>query len=342
MTKTNYAKKPKIFSFKISSDLKDLLISAIIFMIMLIIILNPKLFSNGTINGIKLFFFSVFPGLFPFMFLTKALTSLGVVFKISKKLTPVSQKLFGASGVSLYAFFMSILSGYPIGAQIIGDLYTRGTITKKEAHKMTLFCTTSGPIFVIGAVGVGMLSSFKLGVILYISHILSSFLLGVIFNLFTKKETLKTLEPTTTKIKETNIFSKSLSETINSILIVGGYITIFYLLSELLTTLKVFSSLSNTLLPIMSFVGFSKIETQGILYGVVEITRGAKELSSVFTIKLLPIISGLISLSGISIIMQSLSFLKETKIKMHTFVLGKIVHSIISIFLCQLLIIIAI
>ena len=41
---------------------------------MLLIISNPKLFSNATISGLKLFYGSVLPGLFPFMFLTKLLT----------------------------------------------------------------------------------------------------------------------------------------------------------------------------------------------------------------------------------------------------------------------------
>lgn len=342
MTKTNYAKNKIFFTFKFPSDIKDLCLSVMVFAIMLVIICNPRLFSSGTINGVKLFFFSVFPGLFPFMFLTKVLTRLGFVFKVSKKLDPLSRKIFGTGGVSFYAFFMSILSGYPIGAQIIGDLYSKNMISQKEAHKMTLFCTTSGPIFVIGAIGVGMLSSFKFGVIIYLSHIISSFLLGVIFNVFSRNDNLKEIIDIYKPSHESGVFSKCLSETINSILIVGGYITIFYLLSELLITLGVFSAVTEVLSPLTSRIGFSRVETQGILFGLVEITRGAKELSGVFSIKLLPIISGLVSLSGISIIMQSMAFLKETKIKMHNFVFGKIVHSIFSVFLCQLLVIIAI
>ena len=340
MTKTNYAKNKIFFSFKISNTFKDLCLSMLVFGVMLVIIFNPSLFSSGTIDGVKLFFFSVFPGLFPFMFLTKILTNIGFALKVSKKFEPVSRKIFGTCGVSFYAFFMSILSGYPIGAQIIGDLYSKNLITKNEARKMTLFCTTSGPVFVIGAVGVGMLHSFKLGAIIYISHIVSSFLIGVGFNFISKKDSEIASSFCYNKPHENNIFSKCLSESINSILLVGGYITIFYLLSELLITLGIFDALTNLLFPIASKLGFSKIEAQGILFGIVEITRGAKQLSNVFVIKLLPIISGLVSLSGISIIMQSMAFLKETKIKMHNFIFGKIVHSILSCFLCQILVII--
>lgn len=340
MTKTFYAKNKIFFSFKVNDSFKDFLLSLLILMIMAIIIFNPKFFSSGTISGLKLFFFSVFPGLFPFMFLTKLLTNVGFVFKVSNRLSPVSKRFFGTSGLGFYAFFMSILSGYPIGAQIIGDLYSKNLISQKEAEKMSLFCTTSGPIFVIGAVGSAMLGEFKLGVIIYVSHILSSLLLGLVSNLSTKTEPVLTPQITTQK-KESGLFSKCLNETINSILIVGGYITIFYLISELLCTLNVFSFATQLLAPLMSKLGLSASETQGILYGIVEITRGCKELSNEFSLKIVPIISGLISFSGISIIMQSLAFLKETKIKMHTFVFGKVVHSILSILVCQLLVIFA-
>ena len=58
---------------------------------------------------------------------------------------------------------MSILSGYPIGAKIIHDLYSKDLITEEDAKRMSIFSTTSGPIFIIGAIGVGMLKNYKLG-----------------------------------------------------------------------------------------------------------------------------------------------------------------------------------
>lgn len=339
MTKTNYLKNQKFFIFTIKHNFPNLLFSASIFFIMILIISKPALFSKSTISGLNLFFYSVLPGLFPFMFLTKMLTEIGTVFKISKRFSPLSQKIFGTPGVSLYCFFMSILSGYPIGAKIIYDLYSKNMITEEDAKRMSIFCTTSGPIFVVGAVGVGMLHSFKLGMIIYISHILSSLLCGIVYNLIFKNKTLsqtKIIFASNTQSK--NIFSACLSETVNSLFLVGGYITIFYLISEVLVLLNVFDFLSIIISPIFSKFGMTPQEIKGILYGIVEVTRGTKELSNSINPNILAICA-LISFSGISIIMQSLAFLKSAKIKTHSFVISKCVQFILSIFICKLIII---
>lgn len=336
MTKTISLKKQKFFIFNLNGNFLNLTFSAIVFFVMLLIISNPSVFSTATINGLKLFFFSVLPGLFPFMFLTKLLTELGTVFKISKRFSGVSQKLFGTPGVSLYCFFMSILSGYPIGAKIIHDLYSKDLITEEDAKRMSIFCTTSGPIFIIGAIGVGMLKNYKLGLILYISHILSSIILGISYNLIFKNKTQhQTRIIFQTNKKNENIFTACLIETINSLFLVGGYITIFYLISEAFGILKIFEVIPILLSKIFPFV--SSETFNGILFGTLEVTRGAKELSNL-TPPNIPIICGLISFSGISIIMQSLSFLKTAKIKAHSFILSKCVLTILSIIICKLII----
>ena len=150
MRKTKSCKHSKIFS---RDNISDLVFTLIIFVIMIIILSNPQRFTKGTISGLKLFFYSVLPGLFPFMLLTKLLTELGFLFKITTRFNNFTNKLFGTPGVSLYVFLMSIISGYPIGAKIISDLHSKNLITDNDAKKMAIFCTTSGPIFVVGTVG---------------------------------------------------------------------------------------------------------------------------------------------------------------------------------------------
>ena len=334
MTKTKTLKNQNFFIFSIKRNFSGLLFSAIIFFMMILIIISPETFSKSTISGIKLFFYSVLPGLFPFMFLTKLLTELGVVFKITKRLSPVSEKLFGTPGVSIYCFLMSILSGYPIGAKIISDLYNKHLITEEDAKRMSLFCTTSGPVFVIGAVGVGMLSSFKLGLIIYISHILASLILGIVYNLIYKRKNQKQISIVLESKKQENMIASALSETINSLFMVAGFITIFYLLTEVLSVLNIIELISNVLEKILPFTGISKQEFSGILYGLTEVTHGAKDLSA-FGASCAPVICGLISFSGISIIMQSITFLKQAKIKTHTFIIFKCVLMILSFILCK-------
>ena len=337
MRTTNLSAKTKLFFNK--KNLQDTIFSVIVLAIMIIIITNPQLFTSGTISGLKLFFYSVLPGLFPFMFLTKLLTELGIIFKLTQKLDPISRKLFGTPGVSLYAFIMSILSGYPIGAKIIEDLYSKNLINEIDAKKMSVFCTTSGPIFVIGTVGSIMFKNLKIGVILYLSHVISSFVMGILYNILSKKESVKTSNKYHfhTDLKS-NILSTCISQTINALFVVGAYITIFYLLSELFIYLNIFSVFINIFSCIAKPFGVTQSQIKGVIFGIIEVTRGAKELSLIPASNLsISLCSAILSFSGISIILQSMAFLQKAKIKAHNFVFTKCVHSIFSFSLCFLI-----
>ena len=339
MIKTNLSFKRKKINNKFFIDLACTLT---ILIIMLIIITNPKQFTSGTISGLKLFFNAVLPGLFPFMLLTKLLTEIGFLFKITTKFDKFSYKLFGTPGVSIYAFLMSILSGYPIGAKIISELYEKNLITENEAKKISIFCTTSGPIFVIGAVGIGMFKSMKIGLLLYFSHIISAIALGIIFNIFAKKSTPNKPSNITKKLllnQNENIMFVAITNTVNSLFVVAAYITMFYLFTELLNTLKIIPFAINTLSPIFSKINISKNTLTGIVYGIFEVTRGALQLSLNITPTSISFCCGIISFSGISIIMQSMSFLKNCKIKTHTFLLTKCVHFVLSCLICLIFII---
>ncbi len=338
-TKSNHFSKT--FS-KNNSAFSEMIFSILIFLIMILIISNPSKYSKGTIEGINLFITAVMPGLFPFMLLTKLLTELGFVFKITKKCDKFSQKLFGTPGISLFAFFMSIISGYPIGAKIISELYQKGLISVSDAKKMSIFCTTSGPIFIIGAVGSGLFGEYKIGVILYLSHILSSIIIGIIFNLFSKKQPNDTSlkhQMQIDIIKKENIFASCVIETINSIFIVGAYITIFYLIGEILDTFKVMQAISEFLFLVTKPFKTTFLECQSFTYGLLEVTRGCKSLAHCGTKLSIALCCGIISFSGLSIIMQSMAFLKTAKIKMHSFIFAKLVHMIVSIFICFLMLV---
>lgn len=344
-TKINTSLKKRTNIFWNKSLFIDSFLTIVIIFIMLIIVKSPKRYSEGTISGLKLFFNSVLPGLFPFMLLTKLLTELGIAFKVSSKLGKISNKVFGTPGVSFFAFFMSIISGYPIGAKIISDLYEKHLISSSDAKKMSVFCTTSGPIFIIGAVGTIMLNSYKAGIVLYLSHIFSSIFLGFFYNLLTRKktstQTITTNRTFLTNQKQDNLLTYCLTQTINNLFVVGAYITTFFLITELLENIGVISSLTFCINKILAILHLPNTYTKGVLFGLLEITRGAKELSLISSNASLVLISGLLSFSGLSIIFQSMAFLKTTQIKMHEFVFFKFMHMLLSMIFCYIILIIA-
>lgn len=307
------------------------LLSLIVIFIIAVIISNPNKYGGSITQGLSLFFVAVLPGLLPFAFLTRILTSLGAVKKISYHLSPITRFLFNTPGISSYVFLISILSGYPIGAKLISDLYLSNSITQNEAKKMISFCTTSGPIFIIGSVGSIMFGSVKIGLLLYFSHIISSVMCGIILS--GKRTKLKDNKiPTRLEIPD-NLLSSSISNTIESILLVGAYISIFFLFADILTDIGIFSGISKLINSFFEILGLENI-ADGIIGGLFEVTRGCKLLGTTKTIFSVCCCCFIISLGGLSITLQSMSFLSKCKIKAHYFIFVKCVHAILSFIVC--------
>ena len=55
-----------------------------------------------------------------------------------------------------FALAMGITSGYPVGAKVAKDLYNNKLCTKIEAERLLSFTNSSGPLFIIGTVGISM------------------------------------------------------------------------------------------------------------------------------------------------------------------------------------------
>ena len=174
---------------------KDVFLKALFSILILFfifnIVLNPSKYIAEGLNGLSAWTFSVLPSVLPFIFFTKALSALGQVEKVARPFASFSKKLFGTPPISLCTFLMAILSGYPVGSKMISDLYASGKITKVEATRMSAFCSTSGPMFIIGAVGVNMFKSAQIGYILFLSHVFSAFLNGIIFRRYGENKKAK-------------------------------------------------------------------------------------------------------------------------------------------------------
>ncbi|MCI6976113.1 MAG: hypothetical protein MR895_02065, partial [Clostridiales bacterium] len=86
-----------------------------------------------------LFWAAVLPALFPFFFFTRMLTGLGFPETVGKFFEKPVKFLFHTPPISAYIFFMSVLSGYPIGAKLISEFYKNGVINTEESKKNNCF-----------------------------------------------------------------------------------------------------------------------------------------------------------------------------------------------------------
>ena len=118
-----------------------------------------------------------------------------------------------------------------MGAKLTADLYQNRVIKKSDAFKMTSFCSTSGPMFIIGAVGSGMLLSAKAGYIIFIAHVIGALLNGLLYrNIKLKNDT--TNQETLFAAENKFDISQTVTDSALSIICVGTIITIFFILIE--------------------------------------------------------------------------------------------------------------
>ena len=81
--------------------------------------------------------------------------------------------IFNVPGEGAFALIMGIISGYPVGAKIVANLKEQHLCSDIEAERLIAFTNNSGPLFIIGTVGVSMFSSVSLGMLLFLSSLFS-------------------------------------------------------------------------------------------------------------------------------------------------------------------------
>ena len=298
-------------------------LSIFVLYIIINMVIFPDLYISQTLNGITAWAFNVLPSVLPFIFLTKVLSQLGTVEKFSNIFSKPCEKLFKTPAVSSYVFLMSIISGYPVGAKMTADLYEAGKISKRDAFKMTSFCSTSGPMFIIGAVGIGMLKNVTFGYIIMISHIIGALLNGLLYRKINVKEDKTPLQNKAAK-NSADLPSIVLDSAL-SIISVGTIIAIFFVIITSLS--PIFNLLPSPL--------------ASILEGLIEITKGCIDISSsINSIWSVAACTFVISFGGISTILQSITMLNKLNMPIKLFVLQKITHAILATIVSVILIVV--
>ena len=286
-----------------------------------------KSFSGAVNDGILLWATCVLPTTFPYLFITTLMNSMSVTGSLSKKLSPVTTRLFNTGGSSGYAFFISVLSGYPVGSKTVADLKLSNSLSETEAVRASAFCSTSSPVFLIASVGNVMFENAKFGLCLFAVHLISTLIVGVIFSFYKRKEKPKITARELKKEKSPNLLYESVYSAVISSLVVGGLITVFYLLTEILCSLGILTPLINAIARLLN----NKTLAEGVVYGFFESTKGLKSISQTgVTLFSLPICASISGFGGLSVIAQSLSYLGTAKIKTAPFIIAKLTCAVIS------------
>lgn len=309
-----------------------ILLTILVFTVMLAILSSPARYVESAKGGMTLLAGAVLPSLLPFFFLTALLSAIGVTD--TGIISRILKKLYGSPRIGGYVFLMSIISGYPMSAKLLGELYVRGEISREEAENVSAYSSVSGPMFIIGTVGAVLLRNVKSGVIIFVSHLVGSLLNGFIYR---SKKGGKSSPPRAvfSTSPPSNIISTCAESTARSALTVSVFVILFSVACTLAKT----SGLPALIASLGDFMGINKNLTYGVIYCILEITCGIDYLKNFTSPILLPLISASISFGGISIALQSLSFLAGA-VSAKKYFLMKTTQSLLSFVVCAVIILI--
>ena len=144
------------------------------------LIVRPEDASLAAAGALSLCAKVIVPSLFPFFVCANLFCALHLTQPLERALSGVMQPVFGVPGSGAAALVVGLTGGYPSGAQTIAALYAAGSIDKKSAGRLLLFCNNCGPAFIFGVVGPAVFGSRLAGLLLYIVHCTSALLLGTL------------------------------------------------------------------------------------------------------------------------------------------------------------------
>lgn len=284
-------------------------------------------------NGLILWATAVVPSLFPFFVATEMLSYTNVVSYLGKWLTPIMKPIFGVPGEAAFAFIMGLISGYPVGAKIVSNFVNQQIITYEEAERLLAFTNNSGPLFIIGTVGITLFGNTSIGILLFVTHVLACISVGIALNIFTKYQRKSTSLATNIKnTKPSNynssisfsslgeILGNSIKNATSTIFLIGGFVVIFSVIISILNHSHILPS--NKLL-------------EASISGIVELTNGVSLVSNIhfksISINII-LCAFLLGFGGISVLLQVVSIVSKNKISIKKYIYGKLLQGIFAAF----------
>ncbi|MFR6095072.1 MAG: sporulation protein [Dysosmobacter welbionis] len=208
--------------------------------------------------------------------------------------------------------------GYPIGAKTAADLYRENLVSREEAERLLAFCNNSNPVFLISVLGVGVFGSVRAGVWLWLIHVLSALLTGLVFRGSGKSASRQELtrRPPFRAVSFAEAFTGAVRSSLAGILSVCAFVVFFYVLAQPLTAVG--GRLGAVLVAALELFSLTPLLT-----------------ADAFGFLLAAAAAGW---GGLSVLCQTLAVLEGSGLRLRNCFLGKVVQSAFSLLLAALLV----
>ena len=256
---------------------------------------------------------SVIPALLPFLIVSDLLISLEFDRSLSPRLSGL-MALYGLPGCAGSALLLGLIGGYPIGARTAAALYRQGRLTRPEAECLLSFCNNSNPVFLISVLGVGVFGSRRIGVWLWLIHLLSALLTGLLFRRRRSSSPRERPPVPPEPPALTTALSGALARSASSMLSISVCVLFFYVL----------------LTPLRSLAG----QLPSLLIGLTELFSLTPRLTA--DLPGLVLAAGCAGWGGCSVLLQTAAVLQESGLSRKPCLRGKALQGLLSALLAWL------
>ncbi len=299
------------------------------------LVLYPAQAVDAAREGLSLCARVIAPSLFPYFVLSNLIVELGLAGKLGRLLEPVMRPLFNVGGACAAAFALGFIGGYPVGARTALTLYERGESSKEETERLLSFCNNSGPAFILGVVGAGLFSSSLVGLLLYLAHALASVCVGVLFrrwgsrkeHAFSKRRASESAAPPR---RFAPAFTGAVGAGVSSVLGICGFVIFFTVIIRLLFLAGIIPALSHWLGLLFSPLGLDPCWAERLLTGLIELSSGVSSLQGAPLSGSLAMAAFMLGWAGLSVHCQVLSFIGGSGLSVKSYILGKLLHGLLS------------
>lgn len=317
--------------------------------IFLLFTISLILFSNTNLtaakSGLLLFANSVVPSLLPFFIATELLSTTNIIQIVGKLLNKVMRPVFNVPGEGAYAFLIGFISGYPVGAKIVTKLREDGICSKSEGERMLVLSNNSGPLFIIGTVGISLFASSETGFLLLATHILACITVGIILGLVSRFKYNDTNNSShsilVTKQNNCNFYNlgeilgNSIKNAIFTVTTIGGFVVLFSVIISILEESHIIDIICNLINPIFKVLDLNVSLSKALITGIIELTNGVKIAILINSKKIssqIILCAFLLGFGGISVLLQVLSITSKSDLSIKPYILGKFLQGIFASF----------
>ena len=314
-------------------------------------LLFPQICISSALLGIRLWFSTLLPSLFPAMVLSSILVSSSLLEPLLVSFKKFWHSVFSLTPFGASAFLFGILCGFPMGAKTTADLYQSNKISKQEACYLLTFSAFPSPSFLTGYLSFSILEnqvpnhllfflltfsafpspSFLTGYLsfsilenqvpnhlLFFIFFLSAFLTSLFFRRIysvSQQSVFTRTQKETSSSPFAELLDISIMNSLFSITKLGGYIILF----------SVFQGILQFLLSSSSFFSV-------MLCGLTEFSTGLNALKDTalpFSLKF-PLTMGFSSFGGLCVLAQTSCVLSGTDLPLFPYLIGRIVCTLIA------------